>query len=97
MENKNKKSRMSSNKKTEIVLELLRGASIEELSRTYKVAVHELTQWRDKFIEKGSESFKKQPVDSKICELERVIGQQHLEIELLKKKTSKIGKVKDNS
>ena len=97
MEKKNQKARMSSKKKTEIVLELLRGVSMEELSRKNKVAIHEITAWRDKFISNGCSSFKKQPNDSKVSELERIIGRQHLEIELLKKKKTVFGKVKDNS
>jgi len=97
MENKNKTRRISSIKKTEIVLELLRGVSIEELSRQNKVAVHELVQWRAKFIENGSIGFKTIPKDSKVSELERIIGQQHIEIELLKKKQSGFGKIKSNS
>jgi transposase len=96
MANKDKKRRMSSKQKTEIVLELLRGASIEELSRTNKVAVHELTTWRANFITNGSMCFKKKPRDSKVSELERIIGQQHLEIELLKKKKLAHGKINDN-
>ncbi len=97
MENKIKKARMSSKKKTEIVLELLRGGSIEELSRKNKIAVHELANWRDQFIIHGSSGFKKQAKASKVSELERIIGQQHLEIELLKKKKTVFGRVKDNS
>ena len=97
MEKKDERVRMSSKKKTEIVLELLRGGSIEELSRKNKIAVYELTNWRNKFISHGSNSFKSQGKKSKISELERIIGQQHLEIELLKKKKMVFGKVKDNS
>ncbi len=97
MENKSRKKRVSSKKKTEIVLELLRGGSIEELSRTNKVAVHELTSWREQFIATGSSAFKKVPRDSKVSDLERIIGRQHLEIELLKKKKTVYGKTNANS
>ncbi len=97
MDNKIKITRLSSTKKTEIVLELLRGASIEELSRQNKIAVHELSKWRELFIENGSKGFKKLPKDSKVHELERIIGQQHMEIELLKKKQMGFGRIKSNS
>lgn len=97
MENKSKKVRMSSNKKTEIVLELLRGCSLEELSRKHKVAVHEIIAWRDIFIKNGSSGFKRQVKDSKQWELERIIGRQQMEIELLKKKKTGYGKANDNS
>ena len=94
MENKTKRTRKSSIKKTEIVLELLRGASIEELSRKNKVAVHELTNWRETFIQHGSSGFKKKPQDTMRHELERLIGRQQLEIELLKKKKTVYGRAK---
>jgi len=86
MEKNLQKTRLSTKKKTEIVLELLRGASIEELSRTNKVAVHQINQWRDKFIQSGTSGLNKQPKDTKVSELERIVGRQQMEIELLKKK-----------
>jgi transposase len=61
------------------------------------VAVHELSNWREQFIKNGSMGFKKTPKDSKVSELERIIGQQHIEIELLKKKKSAFGIMKSNS
>lgn len=90
MENKVKRLRISSNKKTEIVLELLRGASLEELSRINKVAVHEITAWRNVFIESGSKGFKNVKKDGNQSELERIIGKQQMEIELLKKKKTAV-------
>ncbi len=94
MENKNsnRKERISSKKKAEIVLELLRGVSLEELSRTNKVAVHEVTQWRDLFIKHGSQAFQRVKKDTNLSELERIIGRQQMEIELLKKKKTGYGK-----
>ena len=97
MDNKNKKARISSKKKTEIVLELLRGSSLEALSRQNKVAVHQLSEWRDQFIKNGSTAFKKQPVETKVSQLERIIGRQHIEIELLKKRKTAFGKAKGSS
>jgi transposase len=92
MENKSKKVRISSKKKTEIVLDLLRGISIEELSRLNKVAVHEITAWRNAFVENGSKGLKRGKKDSNQSELERIIGKQQMEIELLKKKKTAFGK-----
>ena len=62
MEKEKKTGRLSSRKKAELVLELLRGKSIEELSRTNKVAVHQLTGWHETFVKAGTEGFKKAPV-----------------------------------
>ena len=42
-----KSRRISKNQKTEIVLAVLRGESIEELSRTNSVAVYQIAKWRD--------------------------------------------------
>ena len=97
MENKIGKGRISSKKKTEIVLELLRGISLEELSRKNKVAAHEITEWRDTFIKNGSYGFKRQNKGAKQAELERIIGRQQMEIELLKKKKTAFGKITGNS
>ena len=97
MENKSKRVRISSKKKTDIVLELLRGVSLEELSRQNKVAVHEVTAWREAFIESGSKGFRRTKMDSKQSELERIVGKQQMEIELLKKKKTLFGKTKGNS
>jgi transposase len=97
MENKSKKTRVSSKKKTEIVLDLLRGVSLEELSRLNKVAVHEITAWRDAFVENGSKGFRQARKDGKQSELERIIGKQQMEIELLKKKKTVFGKTQGNT
>lgn len=92
------KGRVSSKKKKEMVLALLRGESIEELCRVNSVAVYELTGWRDHFLEKGAEIFKRQKNTSdRESELERIIGRQQMEIELLKKKTLVFGMKKGNS
>jgi transposase-like protein len=91
-----KKTRLSNKKKSEIVLEVLRGVSIEELSRTNKVAVYQINQWRDKFIQQGTASLHRQRKDTKVSELERIIGRQQMEIELLKKKKTLYGNRHEN-
>ena len=96
MENRIKKTRISSAKKTEIVLELLRGMSIEELSRIHKIAVHQVIDWRDVFIKYGSNGFKPQKKNTMQSDLERLIGRQQMEIELLKKKKTVYGKINGN-
>jgi transposase len=42
--------RWSAGKKTEVVLRLLRGESLEELSRELQVEAHRLAAWRDDFL-----------------------------------------------
>ena|SRR5829696_2408768 len=50
--------RWSAGKKMEAVLRLLRGESLEELSRELQVEAHRLAAWRDDFLENGKEGLK---------------------------------------
>ncbi len=93
-----KSRRISKNQKTEIVLALLRGESIEELSRTNSVAVYQIAKWRDSFLDGGSKGLMRQTKNSgREAELERIIGRQQMEIELLKKKTKGFGRNNGNT
>jgi len=85
---------MSLNRKTEAVLRLLRGDSIDELCREYKIATHELSLWREQFIEGGKDGFRKLPEDKKLKDAQRVIGKQAMELELYKKKMELIRQIK---
>jgi len=90
----NKKTRMSLNRKTEAVLRLLRGESIDELCREYGIAAHELSILRERFIESGKDGFRKSPEDKKLKDAQRVIGKQAMELELYKKKMQLIRQIK---
>jgi transposase len=83
-----KQKRKSAKKKTQVVLELLRGKPIEEVSREQQVTVADLTEWRDIFLKQGEQGFKKRPENSKISEYERALGRLQMELELYKKKES---------
>jgi len=48
-----KEGRFSAGRKEEIVLELLRGESLDEGSRRHGVVVHEVAGWRDAFLAQG--------------------------------------------
>ena len=87
-----KKTRNSAKRKKDLVLRLLRGESIELVSRESEVPVHELEEWREQFIKSGENGFKKSPEASKIAEYERLLGRQKMEIELLKKRANYRGK-----
>jgi transposase len=50
--------RWSAAKKTEVVLRLLRGESLEELSRELKVEAHRLAAWREDFLVAGRQGLK---------------------------------------
>ncbi|MEA3430881.1 MAG: hypothetical protein U9R08_06405 [Nanoarchaeota archaeon] len=79
--------------KREIVLKVLRGDDIELLSREYEVTISEISNWRDIFINSGTNGFKRQPQAVKLREAERVIGRLQMELELQKKKNSLIKKI----
>lgn len=87
-----KKNYWTSKRKTEVVLQLLRGEDIETLSRQNEVTVADLSQWRDKFLSNGANGFKRSPESSKLKEAERLIGQLQMELELTKKKNELIKK-----
>jgi len=76
------------------VLRLLRGESLEELCREYQVSAHDLSFWRDQFIESGKDGFRKSPEDKKLKDAQRVIGKQAMELELYKKKMELIRQIK---
>jgi transposase len=72
--------RWSAGKKTDAVLRLLRGESLEVLSRELDVEAHRLAAWRDEFLEAGKQSLKGQradrsPDDRQLKEAERKVGQ----------------------
>jgi len=81
-----KQKRKSAKMKTQMVLELLRGKPIEEVSRENQVTVAELSEWRTAFLKNGEAGFKKQHDDSRFAEYERALGRLQMENELLKKK-----------
>ena len=85
------KQRLSSKNKAEMVLRILRGESIETVSREKQVTVADLTKWREEFIKNGTDGFKRNPEQSQLGRYERIIGRQQMQIELLKKKRDSLG------
>jgi hypothetical protein len=87
--------RWSAGKKMDVVLRLLRGEKLEELSRELGVEAHRIAAWRDEFLEGGKASLKgKRAVtedDRRLREAERKIGQLTLENEVWKKVAEKRG------
>lgn len=86
--------RRSAKFKAGITMALLRGESAEELSRKYCVTMTEIAQWRDEFIENGTQGFKKDPEESKLARAERRIGQLEMELDLVKKKNELVARLK---
>ena len=87
-----KKKRKSASFKTSVVMELLRGETIENISRKHGLTMAELSEWRDAFIANGMDGFKKKPEEAKLARAERRIGQLEMELDLVKKKNEFIAK-----
>ncbi len=50
-----RETRWSANKKADVVLRLLRGEPLDEVSRQVGVEVHRLAAWRDEFLATGKQ------------------------------------------
>jgi transposase len=88
--------RWSAGKKMDVVLRLLRGESLEELSRELKIEAHRLAAWRDDFLEGGKQGLKGQrsdrtPDDRALKQAERKIGELTMENEVLRAAAEKRG------
>ena len=78
--------------KVAIVLEGLKGdITVAELCRKYKISETIYYRWRDKFLEGGRKAFlcsekdREKELEKRIAELEKIIGRQTIQIEILKK------------
>lgn len=82
-----KQGRWTAAKKGEIVLRLVRGESIDAVSRECEVTVETLNRWREDFIAAGVAGLKGKTLDQvRIAALEKKIGKQAMELELHEKK-----------
>jgi transposase-like protein len=82
-----RQGRWSSRKKADAILRLLRGESIDSLSRELSVTVESLSRWRDDFIEGGMAGLKgRTNEEAVIAKLEKKVGQQAMLLELYEKK-----------
>jgi transposase len=87
--------RWSTKKKSELVLQLLRGANAGELAREHGISQAQLYSWRDQFLEGGRAALKvrrdRQDSQTKqVSALERKVGQLTMENEILKKSIHRI-------
>ena len=88
--------RWSANKKMDVVLRLLRGESLELVSREIGVEAHRIAAWRDEFLEHGKEGLRakpsaRQPDDRRLRQAERKIGELTMENEILRAVARKRG------
>ena len=83
-----KKKRRSVALKEEVVLRLLKGEDLELISRETSFALHELTAWRERYLRGGREALKSHPgdpVNTELDQAKKLIANQALENEILKK------------
>jgi len=83
------KGRWSARRKVSVVLELLRGADLESLSRRYAVTAATLSTWRDEFLAGGEAGLKRRDThvdDEETQRLKRVVAEQAVTGELLREK-----------
>ncbi len=83
------RGRFSAKRKREAVLRLLRGESLDEVSRELGVKASTLSQWRDGFLEAGMSGLASKKADlrdEQISNLQRKIGAITMENELLYEK-----------
>jgi len=89
------KGRWSAGRKLDVVLRLLRGEKLDEVSREVGVEAHRLAAWRDEFLDAGKQGLKNKRAatedDRRLREAERKIGELTLENEIWKKVAEKRG------
>ena len=86
--------RWSAGKKTEVVLRLLRGEDLVEVSREMQVSPPELEEWRRVFLETGQQGLKRRSRDPAQRELIRTrakLGEMTMRMELAEELLEKRG------
>jgi transposase-like protein len=84
--------------KLEIVLGGLKGVkSVAEICREHQISQSQYYRWRDKFLEGGKRGLANGTLDgnsynAEIEKLQKIIGKQAIQIEILKKTEDLLGK-----
>ena len=90
--------RWSAQRKTEMVLRVIRGEAIDEVAREIQVPVHEVEEWRRVFLESGQQGLKRRGLDPEERELRRLqakIGDMTMRLELAEHLLEKRGFAED--
>ena len=82
--------------KAKAVLEVISGSqSAAEVCRRYSLKPQLLSRWKAEFIENAARAFQsdeqRSQEQARIAELERLVGRQTLELEILKKASGVLG------
>ncbi|MEX3527166.1 MAG: hypothetical protein VB143_07650, partial [Burkholderia sp.] len=84
-----RRKRWSANRKKEVVLRLLRGEPVDAISREVSVPIYRLEEWRDRGALAGMDAGLKErendPLEAKLGEATRRIGELVMEVEILRK------------
>jgi transposase len=86
------RGRWSSRRKTEVVLRLLRGETLDTLSRELGVTAATLAQWRDQFLAAGQAGVRSRATDARdedVARLRAKIGELTMENELLRERAQR--------
>jgi len=92
-----KRRNWSIEEKQAIVLEGLKGTrSVAEICRQHQISQTLYYRWRDKFLEGGKKTLVNGSGDDKVYQaeierLQRIIGKQTIQIEILKKSETLLG------
>jgi len=95
-----RETRWSANKKADVVLRLLRGEKLDELSRELRVEAHRLAAWRDEFLAAGKDGLKGRAAADdgmsaeqrrRLREAERKVGELTLDNDILRAAARKRG------
>jgi transposase len=85
--------RMSARRKRDVVLRLMRGETLDALSRELKIPAGVISQWRDAFIAAGEAALKSRELDARDEQLQRQqskIGELTMENELFRQKIKRM-------
>lgn len=90
---KEDRGRFSSKRKVDAVLRLLKGESLDTLSRELGITAAKLSEWRDAFLNGAEANLKsREPsaADEEILRLKAKVGELTMENELLREKADKL-------
>ena len=77
--------RWSAKQKTEVVLRLLRGEDLGQLSREVQVPAHEIEEWRGIFLESGQTGLRRRggdPLERELTRTQAKLGETMMKLEL---------------
>jgi transposase len=86
--------RWSARLKSEVVLRLLRGEDLGEVSREVQVPAHELEEWRRVFLESGTQGLRRRggdPVEKDLVRTRAKLGETMMKLELVQDLLEKRG------